>query len=325
MTFSKLQELIDSLESISEAERVQIQKELGRQTFKYRRLEMDRTIAINILEATINDLEKSQLITKEANRQLSEQQVVIEHNAYLLEENLRKLELSYKELEQFSYIASHDLKSPLRTIASFAQLLKKRYYDQLDQEANEYIDFIVSGIFQMDRVLQTLLNYSKVADPSEDFVYTDLNEVLEIVKRSLQKEIQDSSACITYEQLPIVYGNKTAFIQLFQNLTSNAIKFKSELPPAIHISCSLNAEEWVFRFEDNGVGIEAGFEEKVFFPFQRLHQDTTSGMGIGLAICKKVVKMHNGDIHVEPGQNGGTAFVFTLPAQDVKEGVVVSE
>ncbi len=315
MALSKIMELVDSLNSLSEKERQILQKELERQDFRLRRIEKDKSIAINILNATISDLEQNQAITRAANAKLSEQKKIIENNTALLKENLRKLELSYKELQQFSYIVSHDLKSPLRTISSFAQILKEQYQNEWDDEANEYVDIIIAGTFQMDKVIRALLDYARVGRSSEYFADIDLNEVLDLVKLHLRKEIQDHGAQIICEPLPTVFGNKTAFIQLFQNLASNAIKFRSEAAPEIRISCTEKEGQWHFRFADNGIGIEEPYREKIFLPFQRLSEELAPGTGIGLAICKKVVKMHQGDIYVEAGSNGGTVFVFTLSQQ----------
>ncbi|MEL6970109.1 MAG: ATP-binding protein [Bacteroidota bacterium] len=324
MALSRIVKLVNSLESIDEQEKARLIKELERQSFMFKRIEKDKSIAINILKASIKDLEENQAIMEEKNRQLSEQKKIIEKNTALLEENLRKLELSYKELQQFSYIVSHDLKSPLRTISSFAQILREEYRDQLDDAANEYVDLIITGTFQMDRVIRALLDYARVGHRSERFVDTDLNEVVDLVKLHLKKEIQDHHAQISCEHLPTVFGNKTAFIQLFQNLTSNAIKFRAEESPKIQISCHSKRGQWYFRFADNGIGIEEEYREKIFLPFQRLSEKPVPGTGMGLAICKKVVKMHRGEIYAEAGRTGGTAFVFTLPHQGVSESVAVS-
>ncbi|MEO0874117.1 MAG: ATP-binding protein [Bacteroidota bacterium] len=321
---SRIAKLVNSLESVSDRDKALLIKELERQDFRFKRIEKDKSIAINILKASIKDLEQNQVIMKEKNRQLSAQKKIIENNTALLEENLRKLEMSYKELQQFSYIVSHDLKSPLRTISSFAQILKEEYQGELDEAANEYVDLIITGTFQMDRVIRALLDYARVGHRSERFVDTDLNEVVDLVKLHLKKEIQDHHAQITCENLPTVFGNKTAFIQLFQNLISNAIKFRAEESPKIQISCHSKKGQWYFRFTDNGIGIEEEYREKIFLPFQRLSEKTVPGTGMGLAICKKVVKMHRGEIRAEASKTGGTAFVFTLPQRVIKEPLVVS-
>lgn len=325
MDLSKIYETIASLQTVSDEERAllessfaQVEKEFVRNNFKFKRVKKDKSIAMNILNATIADLERKQLIIKEANEQLSKQKALIEQKSLLLAENIQKLEHSYRELEEFSYIASHDLKSPLRTIASFAQLIKKHYADLLDENGGEYLDFIVEGVLQMNGVINALLEYAKVNNQADTFVDADMNKVVAIVKANLKKEISDHQVVILSDDLPTIHGNQVGFIQLFQNLLANAIKFKSEQTPVVKISCTPMGKKWLFRFTDNGIGIEEQFQEKVFSPFQRLDKQKTNGMGIGLAICRKVVKMHQGDIHFEPVSTGGTCFVFTLKDQKEK-------
>jgi light-regulated signal transduction histidine kinase (bacteriophytochrome) len=325
MDVSALLTTIASLKNIREEDRAQLQegitqmqKELQRRDFQLKRSQKDKSIAINILNATIGDLEKKQLIIEQANEQLSEQKVLVERKSLLLAENIQKLEHSYKELEEFSYIASHDLKSPLRTIASFAQLIKKRYANLLDETGGEYLDFIVQGVVHMNEVINALLEYAKVNNQANTFVDTDLNKVVDIVKANLKTEIGDHQVTIASDDLPLFYGNQVGLIQLFQNLIANSIKFRSEQNPIIKISCTPMGAHWLFRFADNGIGIEEQFQETIFTPFQRLDKQKTSGMGIGLSICRKVVKMHQGDIHIEPVSTGGTCFVFTLKDQKEK-------
>lgn len=322
----KVIKAIHSLKSIQEAEKArlladldELKKEFEINDFVLKRIQKDKSIVVNILETTIEDLEKSKLLLEESNNQLrlqkeelKEQKRVIEEKSASLDKNLEKLKLSYKNLEEFSYVASHDLKSPLRNIASFAQLLKRRYYNNLDQEANEFIDFIVSGVFQMTEVIHTLLEYSKVGYNQEAFAKIDLNEIIEIVKFNLKKDIEENQAVILSRGLPSITGNKTYFIQLFQNLIGNAIKFRAEQNPVIKINCLQNEVDWTIKVSDNGVGLDEAYHGKVFFPFQRLNTSDTSGMGIGLAICKKIVKMHNGDIYYKSNPEGGTTFIFNL-------------
>ncbi|WP_052331326.1 sensor histidine kinase [Lewinella cohaerens] len=313
---------VDSLKAVSEEERNileiglrKLQKEFQRQEFKMKRIEKDKLIVVNILNATIADLERKQLIIKEANEQLSQQKSLIEKKSLLLADNIQKLEHSYKELEEFSYVASHDLKSPLRTIASFSQLIKKRYAELLDERGNEFVDFIVDGVIQMNGVIDALLEYAKVSNQIDTFVNADLNRVVTIVKANLKTEIADHQVTIISDDLPTICGNEIGLVQLFQNLISNGIKFRSAQDPVIKISCKQEGTHWLFRLADNGIGIEEQFQEKIFSPFQRLDKQKTNGMGIGLSICRKVVKMHQGDIHFEPVSTGGTCFVFTLKDQ----------
>ncbi|MCB9277079.1 MAG: hypothetical protein H6564_23805 [Lewinellaceae bacterium] len=317
---------IQSLETISEEERAlllrhtdRLNKELDVLDFALKRTQKDKSIVVNILKATIEDLEKSKLLLEESNRQLvfqqeelREQKRVIEENSARLDENLRKLEFSYKELEQFSYIASHDLKSPLRNIASFAQLLRRRYYGQLGQDANDYIDFIVSGAFQMSEVIQALLEYSMVGQDYTELTDADLNEVMMDIRANLRREIDDNRVTFLYKKLPHIKGIRASFIQLFQNLVSNAIKFRAEADPVIRICCKPRGNGWAFKVSDNGIGMDEAYQGKAFLPFQRLNGPDTPGTGIGLAICKKIVKMHKGEICYHSNPGAGTTFSFTL-------------
>lgn len=273
------------------------EKELVRRAFKINRTLTDKAIAVNLLKTSVEELE-----VRKAELSLQNQRI---------EENLRQLEMSYQELEQFSYIASHDLKSPLRNIASYAQLLSRRYKGQLDEQADEFINFIVKGAKHMDEIIRDLLEYSKSAREN-DFVQTDLNNTLEVVQFNLQQEITENNARIQTQQLPRLYINKSAVSQLFQNLIGNAIKFKGKEAPVISISCEPRNKEWLFKVTDNGVGMDESFQEKAFLPFQRINNLDRPGTGMGLAICKKVVKMHNGDIWYESKRGEGTTFNFTL-------------
>lgn len=319
---------ISASDSIGESEKKQIWKEIqavkaqqNEQDFKVKRLLKDKSIAVNILEATIEDLEKKKLEVEEINIKLSSQQQelqsqkrIIEDNAKTLQNNLDKLELSYKELEQFSYIASHDLKSPLRTIASFAQLLERRYRDELDDQAREFIDFIVSGVNQMSEVIQGLLQYSHIGQSHESLEAIDLNEVVALVKNTLKAELEENTASIQADDLPTVIGNKVGIIQLFQNLIHNAIKFRQANNPIVTITSQYLAgsKHWEFRVTDNGIGMSEEFQNKVFLPFQRLNTKKIAGLGIGLAICHKVVKLHGGQIRYESQLGMGTTFIFTI-------------
>lgn len=318
--------LIHSLRSISEEERALLlkqnrffEKQVAKYEFKIKRIEKDRAIGRAILNATIADLEKNQKELEKVNNQLSlqqeklqQQKTLIEENSQKLHENLKKLELSYKELEQFSYIASHDLKSPLRTIANFAQLLKRRYYNQLDQQANEYIDFIVSGAFHMNEVICNSLEYSKVGKEDYNLVSTNLNDVLHIVKNNLLDDITQNNAHIEVAPLPILTVNKTTMVQLFQNLIGNAIKFRRKIPPKIKITWKKRNGYYEFFVKDNGIGMDESYQKKAFLPFKRLNGQTQPGSGIGLAICKKIVQMYNGEIYYTSEKGKGTTFIFTL-------------
>lgn len=324
----KIWQTIQNSTSINESEKnllledlSRLQKEQNAYDFKLKRILKDKSIAVNILEATIEDLEKKNLEVEQANeklfaqrKELQLQKQIIEENAKVLQRNLEKLEQSYKELEQFSYIASHDLKSPLRTIASFAQLLERRYGGELDQEGQEFIHFIVSGVNQMSDVIKGLLQYAQIGNDAELTECLDLNEIINIIKLHLQADIEEHQVEFIIAQLPKIYGNKVGIIQLFQNLIDNAIKFRGSLAPVIKISCRHldDTQHWEFRLTDNGVGMSEEFQEKVFLPFQRLSSKKIPGLGIGLAICHKVVKLHHGQIRFESEPGIGTSFIFTL-------------
>jgi light-regulated signal transduction histidine kinase (bacteriophytochrome) len=223
--------------------------------------------------------------------------------------------MSYEELEQFSYIASHDLKSPLRTIASYAQLMQRRYGGKLGEDADEFLQYITSGARQMNEIIKDLLEYSFVQKQEDTFSVIDLNEVMEIVRFNLHMELSDANAILDIGPLPEkLNASKSAMIQLFQNLVGNAIKFHGEGQPEIRVAGKQEAGHWLFWVEDNGIGLDERFSKKVFLPFQRLVARDLPGSGIGLAICKKVVRLHRGDIWYESRPGGGTTFYFTIEA-----------
>lgn len=229
------------------------------------------------------------------------------------EERLRR---SNENLEQFAYVASHDLQEPLRTMASYSQLLERRYKDKLDKDANDFIDFIVDAASRMQRLITDLLAYSRLRhiETSGDFV--DCNKVLSRVLASMKQGIAESNASVTFDNLPVIKGHEVNLIQLFQNLIGNAIKFCAGNDCRIHISAKRNEGEWLFSVKDNGIGIEPQYQEKIFMIFQRLHKkDEYSGTGIGLAICKKIVENHGGKIWVESELGKGSIFYFTIPAE----------
>lgn len=318
----KIWQKLEQIQSIDCADREsllqrlkRLDKDLTRWDFKLKRTLKDKSIMANVLNATISDLEKSKRDTEKANEELLKQKKLIEAQSQDLKDNLERLEMSYRELEQFSYIASHDLKSPLRTIASFAQLLQRRYAGKLDQEADEFLDFIVSGVFRMSDVIQGLLEYSKVGHESMPFEHVDLNEVLDIVKFNLKEEIEENQAQLIYEDLPAVQGNFTNLVQLFQNLIANSIKFRQpEINPSIKISYREEFPYFRFQLTDNGLGMESEFQDKAFLPFQRLNNREKPGLGMGLAICKKIIQQHKGKIFYQPLPHNGTSFILTLLA-----------
>jgi len=229
----------------------------------------------------------------------------------------QELARSNAELEQFAYVASHDLQEPLRMVASFTQLLAKRYRDRLDQDAHEFIGYAVDGATRMQRLINDLLAYSRVGTRGKPFQLKDGNDVFRQARDNLTKAIEDSGALIFTDHLPSVKGDEMQLIQLFQNLMANAIKFRGPESPQIQVSAAKNGREWVFTVKDNGIGIAPEHQERIFSIFQRLHQRSEyPGTGIGLAMCKKIVERHGGRIWVESQVGAGSTFYFTIPEGD---------
>jgi signal transduction histidine kinase len=224
------------------------------------------------------------------------------------------LSRSNNELEQFAYIVSHDLQEPLRMVRSYLQLLARRYQGQLDQDADEFIAFAVDGAARMQTLINDLLTYSRLTTDAKPFEPTDCTPLLKSVLADLQIAIEESGAVVTYDDLPTVIADATQLRRLFQNLIGNAIKFRGDRSPEIHLGVERKAAAWVFSVRDNGIGIEQSEFDHIFMIFQRLHPRTEyEGTGIGLAICKKIVGRHGGCIWVESEQGQGSIFYFTIP------------
>ncbi len=242
-----------------------------------------------------------------------------ENEALLLELNNRlkqradELAASNVELERFAYIASHDMQEPLRMITSFLQLFKKKYEDQIDETAEQYIHFAVDGADRMKKLIMDLLHYSRVGSNKDDFEKIITNDLMNEVVNVFLTAVEESKATITVDPLPEIHASRTQMFQLFQNMVGNALKYQSQVPPQIHISGKEEENHILFSVRDNGIGIKPIFFEKIFVLFQRLHhKNEYSGTGIGLAICKKIVERHHGKIWVasEPGK--GSCFYFTI-------------
>ncbi|MCX7877804.1 MAG: PAS domain S-box protein [Ignavibacteria bacterium] len=229
-----------------------------------------------------------------------------------------KLSQSNKELEQFAYVASHDLQEPLRMVSSYIQLLQKRYKGSLDAQADEFINYAVEGVSRMKMLINDLLIYSRVNTREFEFEPVDCNLVLKQTISNLKTAIDESGAIIRVEPLPTVYANSLYMGQLFQNLLSNAIKFRKEgVRPEITVSAKHNQNEWMFSVSDNGIGLEKEFAEKIFVIFQRLHSNSEyPGTGIGLAICKRIAEKFGGHIWVESEKGKGATFHFTVPDRE---------
>ena len=230
----------------------------------------------------------------------------------LLKSN-QELARSNAELEQFAYVASHDLQAPLATIASYAQLLEKRYKDQLDSQASKFISNIVHGCTRMQTLIDDLLEYSRVSRSQKPFQIIDCNHAVQQVIANLQGAIRDTQAVVTVSELPAVMGDISQLIQLFQNLVGNAIKYRHDASPTVYINAYKQENNWLFSVSDNGIGIASQHQKRIFQIFQRLHtQREYSGTGIGLAICQKIVERHGGSIWVESELGQGSTFHFTL-------------
>jgi PAS domain S-box-containing protein len=231
-----------------------------------------------------------------------------------LDDTLADLKRSNAELEQFAYIASHDLQEPLRMITSYMQIIEEDYKGKLDADADQYIAFTVEGAKRMQTLIDDLLAYSRVGTRGEPFIPTSMNSVLSKAIANLEVAIEESHAVVTHDQLPTVLGDESQLIQLFQNLLGNAIKFRGDDAPAIHVGVEETKDGWVFSVRDNGIGIDMKYIERIFTIFQRLHaRDEYPGTGIGLAVVKKIVERHGGRIWVKSAPESGSTFYFTLP------------
>ncbi len=232
-----------------------------------------------------------------------------------LESRAVELERSNAELEQFAYVASHDLQEPLRKVASFCQLLQRRYVGQLDQRADQYIEFAVDGAKRMQALIDDLLAFSRVGRTDRDPVLVSCASALSQARVNLAAQIRQSNATIETTELPAVRAEFSLITSLFQNLLGNAIKFRSDKPPVVQISASRDDDFWLFSVADNGIGVEPEFADRIFVIFQRLHDRTAyAGTGIGLAMCRKIVEYYGGRIWLDTTVSQGARFCFTLPA-----------
>jgi PAS domain S-box-containing protein len=233
-------------------------------------------------------------------------------------QKMGELNRSNEELGQFAYIASHDLQEPLRMVASYTQLLSRRYKGKLDPDADEFISFAVDGASRMQRLIQDLLAYSRVGTKGKELLDTSSERALQQALINLRGAMEDSGALVTHDPLPIVLADEMQLVQLFQNLVGNAIKYQNPGTPLIHVSAVRSVgKKWVFSVKDNGLGIDPKYFEKIFGMFQRLHKrEEFAGTGIGLAICKKIVERHGGSISVESRPGQGATFRFSLAASE---------
>ena len=232
--------------------------------------------------------------------------------------NVEELNRSNGELEQFAYIASHDLQEPLRMVASYTQLLSKRYRGRLDSDADEFIGYAVDGASRMQRLIQDLLTYSRVGTRGAELLDTSSEIALREALVNLRSSVHETGAVVTHDPLPHVLADETQLVQLFQNLVSNAIKYQGSGVPLVHVSAIRDGQRnWSFAVKDNGLGIDPQYFDQIFGMFQRLHgRNEFAGTGVGLAISKKIVERHGGTISVESQPGQGSTFRFSLPGAE---------
>jgi len=237
-----------------------------------------------------------------------------------LDEQSHELQRSNSELEQFAYVASHDLQEPLRKVASFCQLLQRRYGGQLDERADQYIGFAVDGAKRMQVLINDLLAFSRVGRMAREHTLIDCDDLVRQVLDNLSEVIEETGATVRVADLPQVRGETSLLSGVFQNLIGNALKFHGEDPPVVELDVRRTDDFWTFTCHDNGIGIDAEYAERIFVIFQRLHhKDAYPGTGIGLAMCRKIIEYHGGTIRLDPDHENGTTFEFTLPVADESE------
>ncbi len=304
---------------------------LGEEVDRVERGELSRTVVASAdapeeVRVLAEQVDRMRLrILEEYSLSLQSRAEAVEARA-LVEEQAEDLRRSNAELEQFAYVASHDLQEPLRKVASFCQLIERRYKGQLDERGEQYIEFAVDGAKRMQQLINDLLAFSRVGRATSGFEPVDLERVLAQALRQLEAGLEESDGMVTHDRLPTVAGDASLLVQLFQNLIGNGLKFRSDESPAVHIAVRKSpghAGFWEFSCSDNGIGIDPQYEDKIFVIFQRLHgRDTYGGTGIGLAMCKKIVEHHGGRLWLDSGGRSGrtgATFRWTLPIEADKQ------
>jgi two-component system CheB/CheR fusion protein len=273
-------------------------------------LQASRRAALNLMDDAVSARRQAEQVSTELRREVAERERA-ERELTLLTEELKR---SNGDLEQFAYVASHDLREPLRAINGFVQLLGTRYADKLDEKGKEYIQLTADGTSRMDALLNGLLNYSRVQTHGKALAAVPAGAAFRAALANLHKSISEAQAVITSDELPTVKADDSQLMQVFQNLLGNAVKFRGEKEPQIHVGCQRQERFWQFSVRDNGIGIDPQYHNRVFAIFQRLHtRGEYPGYGIGLSICKRIVERHGGRIWVESQLGQGATFYFTIP------------
>ncbi|HEX7468484.1 MAG TPA: PAS domain S-box protein [Methanobacterium sp.] len=275
----------------------------------------------NVLCSIIQDItaqKKAEMSLRERNEDINEMLSIEKYDHEMaenkLEELIDSLEISNKAIEQFAYVSSHDLREPLRMITSFLQLLKRRYANELDDDANDFINYAVEGAKRLDMMINDLLEFSEIGTKERELEYLHSDKIVKQVLTNLETKIRDTNAEITYDSLPIIYANEYQMIQLFENIIDNAIKFRGRENPKIRISAKKEADEYIFAVKDNGIGIEKQHLERIFNIFQRLHsRGKYYGSGMGLSISQRIIQEHKGKIWAISTPGKGSTFYFTIP------------
>jgi len=309
----RITELAESKEllntKVMEIERSDLQREL-RATERFAELAASK----ELLQSKAMEIEKAD---EQRELRVVERLLELAESESILNSKVMELERSNEELQQFAYICSHDLQEPLRVISNYTQLLSKRYKGTLDEKADLFIGFAVDAAKRMQDLINDLLLYSRLQTKEQVFSTVNCSDVVDMALANLQLVIAESAATINCQKLPEISGDKSQILQLFQNLIANAIKFRGQSPVVIEITATKDDNMWLFQVSDNAIGLDLQFAERIFLIFQRLHtKEEYVGSGIGLAVCKKVVARHGGNITVvsEPGQ--GATFQFTIPVMN---------
>ncbi|HEU5317432.1 MAG TPA: ATP-binding protein [Chloroflexota bacterium] len=258
------------------------------------------------------ELERTRAETEQLRGRLSESATAEQR----LGQQAIELNRSNRDLEEFAYVASHDLQEPLRMVVSYLQLIERRYKGKLDSDADEFIAFAVDGAKRMQALINDLLAYSRVGHAAQNVTRVDTNAVVDQAIASLERAAQDAGAAVTRDDLPTVWGDASQLAHVFQNLIANAIKFRGEAPPTVHVSARAADDPSIVQLTvaDNGIGLDPQYQDRIFKLFQRLHNRSAyTGTGIGLAVCKKIVEGHGGRIWVQSSPGQGATFCFTLP------------